>query len=146
VFPQFGQADTSMPQHGFLRMNYWKVVDASMYDNENDGAGITYSLDLKDVEKARGGNWDSEKTNYNCSCLYHIKINSDSFSTELQVMNTGHTEFHFQTLLHTYYHVDGKAALDNSKCYVKGLEGTVRLFWFCFLYFPSDIFIFGCPR
>jgi glucose-6-phosphate 1-epimerase len=129
VFPQFGQSDKSMPQHGFLRVNFWKADESTMYDNE-DGAGITYTLDLKDVEQARGGKWD-ENTSYDCTCLFHVKIYSQSFSTKLEIKNTGENEFEFQTLLHTYYLVDGKAALDGSKCYVKGLEGT-HVFIFVF--------------
>jgi glucose-6-phosphate 1-epimerase len=135
VFPQFGQSDKSMPQHGFLRVNFWKADESTMYDNE-DGAGITYTLDLKDVEQARGGKWD-ENTSYDCTCLFHVKIYSQSFSTKLEIKNTGENEFEFQTLLHTYYLVDGKAALDGSKCYVKGLEGT-HVFIFCF--FADDTY------
>lgn len=123
VFPQFGQSGKyeSMPQHGFLRVNFWKADESTMYDNEL-GAGITYTLDLKDVKQARGGKWD-DNTTYDCSCFLHVKINSQSFSTILEIKNTGKNEFEFQTLLHTYYLVDGKAALDGSSCYVKGLEG-----------------------
>ena len=128
VFPQFGQSGKyeSMPQHGFLRVNFWKADESTMYDNEL-GAGITYTLDLKDVKQARGGKWD-DNTTYDCSCFLHVKINSQSFSTILEIKNTGKNEFEFQTLLHTYYLVDGKAALDGSSCYVKGLEGTYILF------------------
>ena len=123
VFPQFGQPDTSMPQHGFLRTNFWKADDSSVYDNE-EGAGITYTLDLKEVKNSRGGKWD-ENTQFDCSCLYHVKINSKSITTRLEIKNTGDKQFPFQTLLHTYYLVDGNAALDGSKCYVKGLEGML---------------------
>ena len=128
VFPQFGQSGKyeSMPQHGFLRVNFWKADESTMYDNEL-GAGITYTLDLKDVKQARGGKWD-DNTTYDCSCFLHVKINAQSFSTILEIKNTGKNEFEFQTLLHTYYLVDGKAALDGSSCYVKGLEGTYILF------------------
>jgi len=121
VFPQFGQSDTSMPQHGFLRSNFWKADESSIFDNE-EGAGITYTLDLKAIQKCRGGKWD-ENTQYDCSFFYHVKISSQSFSTKLEVKNTGEKEFQFQTLLHTYYLVDGRTALDGSKCFVKGLGG-----------------------
>jgi len=121
VFPQFGQQDKSMPQHGFLRTNFWKADESSAYDNE-ESAGITYTLDLKDVKNSRGGQW-GENTEFDCSCSYHVKITGKTISSRIEIKNTGDKEFPFQTLLHTYYLVDGKAALDGSNCYVKGLEG-----------------------
>lgn len=122
VFPQFGQPDTSMPQHGFLRISFWTVDESSAYDTA-DSAGITYTLDLKDVTKGRGGSWSVDSLAYDCQCLYHIKIDGTSFSTRLEIKNTGMTEFPFQTLLHTYYAVDHKAALDPTQCNVTGLQG-----------------------
>ena len=122
VFPQFGQPDKSMPQHGFLRTNFWKADDTSAYDN-SEGAGITYKLDLKDVKSSRGGVW-GEDTEYDCCFAYIVKIDAKKITTTLEIKNTGSKSFPFQTLLHSYYFVDGNAALDGSKCYVKGLEGT----------------------
>jgi len=121
VFPQFGQPDKSMPQHGFLRTNFWKADDTSAYDN-SEGAGITYKLDLKDVKSSRGGVW-GEDTEYDCCFAYIVKIDAKKITTTLEIKNTGSKSFPFQTLLHSYYFVDGNAALDGSKCYVKGLEG-----------------------
>jgi glucose-6-phosphate 1-epimerase len=122
VFPQFGQPDKSMPQHGFLRVTFWTVDKSSIYDLP-DSAGVTYMLDLKDVKNARGGAWDVETTKYDCKLFYHIKIDGKSFTTELEIQNTGTVEFPFQTLLHTYYVVDDKAALDSKQCNVTGLAG-----------------------
>lgn len=121
VFPQFGQPDTSMPQHGFLRTNFWEVMSESVYDKE-DSAGVTYKLELKDAKNSRGGSWD-ENTEFNCSCYYHVEIKENTISTRIEIKNTGEKEMAFQTLLHTYYLVGGGAALDGSQCYVKGLEG-----------------------
>jgi glucose-6-phosphate 1-epimerase len=121
VFPQFGQPDKSMPQHGFLRVNYWTVDESSVFDSI-ESAGITYILDMKDVKEARGGVWD-EQTLFDCKFLYHVKIDGTRLSTELEIQNAGEKSFNFQTLLHTYYLVDGKQALDGTKCYVKGLDG-----------------------
>ena len=122
VFPQFGQPDKSMPQHGFLRTNFWKADDASVYD-DSEGAGITYKLDLKDVKNSRGGAWGDD-TEYDCSFSYDVKIDEKTITTTLKIKNTGTKAFPFQTLLHTYYFVDGNAALDGTKCNVKGLEGA----------------------
>jgi len=121
VFPQFGHPDKSMPQHGFLRTNFWKADDSSAYDNA-DGAGITYKLELKDVKNSRGGVW-GEDTVYDCCFSYSVRIGAKTITTTLEITNTGTQKFDFQTLLHTYYLVGGKNALNGSECYVKGLEG-----------------------
>ncbi|KAG7353989.1 aldose 1-epimerase [Nitzschia inconspicua] len=121
VFPQFGQPDKSMPQHGFLRTNYWTVDESSAFDTK-ESAGITYTLQLKDAKAARGGIWD-EQTMFDCTCLYHVMIDGTKLTTTLEIQNTSTKRFFFQALLHTYYFVDGKQAMDGSKCYVKGLEG-----------------------
>lgn len=125
VFPQFGQPDKSYPQHGFLRVNYWTVDESSAFDTA-ESAGITYTLALKDVKAARGGLWD-EQTLFDCSCSYHVNIDGSKLTTTLEIQNTGEKSFNFQTLLHTYYMVDGRQATDGSKCYVKGLEGSLPL-------------------
>jgi glucose-6-phosphate 1-epimerase len=121
VFPQFGQPDKSMPQHGFLRNNVWQVDEASAYDRQ-DSAGISYSLTLKNVKNSRGGKWD-ESTELDCICVYSIKVEASKMTTTLGIKNTSSLAFDFQTLLHTYYLVEGNAALDASQCYVTGLEG-----------------------
>lgn len=122
VFPQFGQPDKSMPQHGFLRVNNWTADETSAFDTA-ESAGITFSLGLKDVNAARGGIWD-EQTLFDCQCLYHVSIDGTKLTTTLEIQNTGEKLFNFQTLLHTYYLVDGKQAMDGTNCYVKGLEGS----------------------
>lgn len=121
VYPQFGQPDKAMPQHGFLRNNVWQVDEESVYDRQ-DSAGINYTLTLKDVKNSRGGKWD-EHTELDCFCVYSIKIEASKMTTTLGIKNISSKPFDFQTLLHTYYLVDGNAALDASQCYVKGLEG-----------------------
>lgn len=110
-----------MPQHGFLRVNFWRADESTAFDTA-DSAGITYTLDLKEAHTARGGKWD-QNTEYNCSYFYHVKIDANKLTATMEIKNTGDKAFSFQNLLHTYYMVDGKAALDGSECYVKGLEG-----------------------
>lgn len=121
VFPQFGQPDKSMPQHGFLRTNFWKVDESSAFDNDTE-AGVSYSLELKDVKASRGGKWD-ENSVYDCKCIYTITISAAKMITSLEIQNTGDSAFDFHTLQHTYLLVDEKSAQDGAKCYVKGLEG-----------------------
>jgi len=123
VFPQFGQPDQSMPQHGFLRTNFWRCDEASAYDHESE-AGITYSLELVNVKNSRGGIWD-ENTKFDCKCIYGVKISGNKMTTTLEIHNTGCEPFSFQTLQHTYLMVEGRAAQDPAQCYVNGLEGYV---------------------
>jgi glucose-6-phosphate 1-epimerase len=117
-----------MPQHGFLRNNYWKVV-GDVYDTEEDGAGCELSLDLKDVIHARGdGRWKKQQegeessNDTNCSLILQVKVQSHTLTTTLTIHNTGETSFDYQTLLHTYFKIDNSGALDSSACYVNGLD------------------------
>jgi len=121
VFPQFGQPDKSMPQHGFLRTNEWEFDESSMYDDE-DEAGLTLVLNLSNVKKSRGGAWDVD-TKYDCTFLFSVKISPSSLTTVLTIKNIGKIAFPFQTLMHTYYHVSNREALDAKNCNVVGLGG-----------------------
>ncbi|KAL7471293.1 hypothetical protein ACHAXS_011592 [Conticribra weissflogii] len=121
-FPQFGQPDPSYPQHGFLRNNYWKVVEGSAFDDDARGAGIAMELCLKDAVHARGGKW-GEDTKYDCVCRFFVRIDGEGMTNALEVENTGNEAFDFQMLLHTYYLVSEGKALDGTVCYVEGLKG-----------------------
>ena len=120
-FPQFGQPDKSMPQHGFLRNNYWKECDGSRFDDD-ESAGISMELDLKDVVNSRGGKWDLD-TKLDAKCTYTIKINGNGFTTTICMENLGEEAYDFQVLLHNYFLVQERLALDGTMCNVKGLEG-----------------------
>ncbi|KAL7542104.1 hypothetical protein ACHAXR_011516 [Thalassiosira sp. AJA248-18] len=120
-FPQFGQPDKSMPQHGFLRNNYWKEVSGSQFDDD-DSAGISMELALKDVVNSRGGKWDTD-TKLDAKCTYTVKINGNGFTTTISMENLGEDTWDFQVLLHNYFLVQDRMALDGEQCNVKGLEG-----------------------
>lgn len=123
-FPQFGQPDKSYPQHGFLRRNKWSVLDGSTFDND-DAAGISLELELKDVTEARGdGTWGAD-SNLNVKCVFSVRIDDTSMTNTLTMENVGTEAFDFQVLLHTYYLVANGKALDNKLCNVKGFEGYV---------------------
>lgn len=111
----------SYPQHGFLRNNYWSLVEGSKFDNA-DEAGVSLELALKDVVNARGGKWDVG-TNLDCKCTFSVKIDGKSMTNTITMENTGQEAFDFQVLLHTYYSVAEGKAMDGSVCNVKGLEG-----------------------
>lgn len=121
-FPQFGQPDKSYPQHGFLRNNYWKEVTGSRFDDE-EAAGVVMELALKDVVNSRGGKWDITDTMLDAKCTYTVKIKGDGFATTITMENTGEETFDFQVLLHNYFLVQNRMALDGEQCNVKGLEG-----------------------
>lgn len=118
VFPQFGQPDKAMPQHGFLRTNLWNVQD--QYDDE-ESAGVTFTLPLNEAVNSRGGKWSKDETKYDCVVSFSVKVTSSSLITTLTIDNTGDIPFDFQTLQHTYLKVEN--ALDPKACNVTGLEG-----------------------
>jgi len=120
-FPQFGKPDKGMPQHGFLRNNYWTEVVGSRFDND-ESAGISMELSLKDVVNSRGGKWDTDTT-LDAKCTYSVKILPDGFTTTICMYNLGEESFNFQVLLHNYFLVQDRMALNGDVCNVKGLEG-----------------------
>jgi D-hexose-6-phosphate mutarotase len=129
VFPIFGPTTvvgSTMPQHGFARRNLWTKLKE--YDAP-ESAGITYQLDLNQTSAGRGdGNiWTTSEENivYDCTLLYNVDFNENQMTSKLTIQNTGVNAFPFQCLLHTYYKVDGNAALDPHQCYVQGLEGYI---------------------
>lgn len=120
VFPQFGQPNKDMPQHGFLRNNYWK--SGEVFDNEEE-AGCEFSLSLKDVVHARGdGIWKDENV-VNCTVTLSVTVTANCMTTELLINNTGQKTFDYQTLFHTYFKIYGSKALDKEFCNVTGLAG-----------------------
>jgi glucose-6-phosphate 1-epimerase len=125
VFPIFGppsESTSSMPQHGFLRNNVWKVDESTFYDTP-EAAGMECSLELKDVDAGRGeGNgWAKSTPEYDCTVVLAVKVEASQLTTTLTVKNTGQKAFPFQALFHTYYQVDDHAALSGTHCFVKGL-------------------------
>lgn len=121
-FPQFGQPDKAMPQHGFLRNNLWKEVTGGRFDDD-ESAGTVLELELKDVVTARGtGKWGMD-TKLDAKVTYTVKIDGDGFTTTIAMENTGTEKWDFQVLLHNYFLVQDRVALDGDKCHVKGLEG-----------------------
>jgi glucose-6-phosphate 1-epimerase len=125
VFPIFGPSEkpSTMPQHGFARVNPWKLIETT------DTAGVataTYTLDLADVVAGRGENnqWSvdrAEKEGTDCKLTYEVRLEAQQLTTTLTAQNTGKTSFEMEALLHTYYAVE--APHDNSKTFVTGLGG-----------------------
>lgn len=110
-----------MPQHGFLRNNYWAEVPGSKSDDD-ESASVSMSLELKDVVNSRGGKWDVGTT-LDAKCVFTVKVSESGFTSTIVMENTGTEEWDFQVLLHTYFAVNAGAALDGETCNVKGLKG-----------------------
>lgn len=121
VFPIFGPPSngSTMPQHGFARRNYW--TQKQTFDTTTS-AGISFELDFQDVSAGIGEQNPWANGDFNCKLQLELEFGPEQLTTKLSIRNTGSKAFPFQTLLHTYYTIQGKAALDPSQCYVKGLE------------------------
>eukprot|EP00559_Dactyliosolen_fragilissimus_P008829 CAMPEP_0184857216 /NCGR_PEP_ID=MMETSP0580-20130426/2379_1 /TAXON_ID=1118495 /ORGANISM="Dactyliosolen fragilissimus" /LENGTH=318 /DNA_ID=CAMNT_0027352685 /DNA_START=15 /DNA_END=968 /DNA_ORIENTATION=+ len=127
VFPQFGQPNKDMPQHGFLRNNVWKV--GKVFD-EMEEAGCNFTLALKDVVNGRGSSssclWSKEKETemgIDCTVTLRVRVAKDQLKCDLIIRNTGSSCFPCQALFHTYFKIAGRKALDKKVCHVKGLGG-----------------------
>ena len=115
-----------MPQHGFLRNNFWREVPGSRIDDDDGGSRVSLELSLADAIRARGktGDWGSEETEYDASFTYTVSINGSGFETTIVMENRGTTPWKkFQVLLHNYFSVRDGKALDGEACNVSGLGG-----------------------
>jgi glucose-6-phosphate 1-epimerase len=85
---------------------------------------MEFELNLSQVTEARGqGDWSLADGKNDCKLQFLVKVEPAKLTTSLTVVNTGTSTFSFQALLHTYYLVQNRSALDPHSCYIKGLEG-----------------------
>jgi len=124
VFPQFGQPNKDMPQHGFLRNNYWQCGEVN---DEALETSCDFNLALKDAVNGRGEGLWKDETTVDCSIVLTVKVNADSLTTILTIQNRGTNSFDYQTLFHTYFKIERSKALDKNVCNVSGLSGYSRL-------------------
>ena len=122
VFPVFGpsSAPSTMPQHGFARVNTWQLV-------ESTDTAASYTLRLADVTAGRGdqnpwGVEEAAKNGIDVLLRYNVSLGADHLVTILTVHNTGTTAFDMEALLHSYFTVPEKAAHDNSRTFITGLD------------------------
>lgn len=94
VFPQFGQPDTSMPQHGFARNRMWATVNSRTTDN-----CCEVELVLREDEETLSV-WPNKFI-----LVYIVKLSSNSLTTELRIINPSSISFSCQALLHTYLRI-----------------------------------------
>jgi len=107
VFPQFGQPDKAMAQHGFARNSVWTVGEIG------DTAEESHALfTLTDSPETR------EKWDHAFRLEYRVTLTAVGLKLSLEVLNTGEAAFDFHFLLHTYLQIP---AID--KTTVHGLGG-----------------------
>lgn len=111
VFPQFGQPDKSMSQHGFARTSTWAIQETSA-----SASAATVVLTLCDSESTRAI-WP-----HNFTLRYTVTLSEGKLLTSLEITNSGDAEFHCQALLHTYIKVHNIANVT-----VAGLKGVSYL-------------------
>lgn len=93
VFPQFGQPDKAMAQHGFARSSVWTVKEIT--DSE-EAACLVLTLNVSDETRAI---WPHE-----FALEYTVKLEADHLTMTLNIKNMGaDTAFQFHALLHTYF-------------------------------------------
>ncbi|CAE7195793.1 unnamed protein product [Symbiodinium pilosum] len=111
VFPQFGQPDKAMAQHGFARTSFWSISSI-----EDHPEASTVILTLADSEATRSV-W-----NFPFSLQYVVSLSAVSLNMTLRIKNTGDAAFPFQALLHTYFRVPNIQEVS-----VRGLRGRTYL-------------------
>eukprot|EP00927_Polykrikos_kofoidii_P060745 TRINITY_DN55668_c0_g1_i1.p1 TRINITY_DN55668_c0_g1~~TRINITY_DN55668_c0_g1_i1.p1 ORF type:complete len:300 (+),score=53.64 TRINITY_DN55668_c0_g1_i1:85-984(+) len=111
VFPQFGQPDVSMPQHGFVRTSLWSVREV-----RHDDDVVTLKLAIRDNEATR------EKWAHAFALEYIVELREQTLSLCLRVENCGDAPFSYQALLHTYFIVP-----KIEEVVVRGLQGRTYI-------------------
>jgi len=94
VFPQFGQPDKAMAQHGFARSSVWTIKEVKGSPNE-----VSAVLTLRDSEATR------EKWPHAFNLEYIVSLTAASLDMTLRIENSGETSFNFHALLHTYFKI-----------------------------------------
>lgn len=133
VFPIFGPPQdptrNTMPQHGFARVNRWKLLEkkessATFGLGLSDNDAVRTSTDVSWAESGRGENnpW-AVGSKLSCKLYLTVQLSGGKLLTTLRVVNAGVDSFSFQTLFHTYYRVANGAALNSKQCYIRGLQG-----------------------
>jgi len=99
IFPWFGGRD-GMPAHGFARLSVWDLRASQVL--ADGSVMLHFRLSPNDQFEA-----------------HFIVTIGDTLTMEFNVTNTGHSEFSFETCLHTYFKIG-----DIHQISVTGLNGT----------------------
>jgi glucose-6-phosphate 1-epimerase len=109
-FPWFGPhaTDSSKPQHGFIRLQTWSVVNASVLENGE----VFLELELRENELSQAI-WP-----YSFIAQLSVKVGL-SLTVTLTIKNTDNKTFTYTDALHTYLQVGNVDAVK-----VEGLKDT----------------------
>jgi len=107
VFPQFGQPDKAMPQHGVARISTWTLADIG--DSAEESHAV---FTLSDSPESRQL-WD-----HAFNLTYVVTLTAVGLKLTLRAVNPGEAPFNFHFLLHTYLQIP--AIEDTTVC---GLSG-----------------------
>jgi glucose-6-phosphate 1-epimerase len=108
AFPQFGQPNKAMAQHGFARNSPWDVK--CLYNSETS-ATVVFSMQENADTLSQ---WP-----YKFELNYFVTLSAENLVCELKICNTGSEAFSCHGLLHTYFAVDDIRIVS-----VRGLEGS----------------------
>lgn len=116
VFPQFGpealHGYKALPQHGFARLVCWEFQGVKCDSVEKTEISFLLKNTML-IPEAQQSIW-----NHDFKLIYTITLQANTLKTNLEVHNTGASDFTFTTLLHTYLKVDNV-----EKLAIKGLSG-----------------------
>lgn len=91
VFPQFGQPNTSLPQHGFARIKNWDLSSTT-----SDTKSVTAEFRLRDDGQT------FQQWPFHFALTYTVVLTASSLHCNLHISNIGESPFCCQALLHTY--------------------------------------------
>lgn len=92
-FPQFGDGG-DLVQHGFARISKWEIEDT--FEAEDGSVSAVFSLS-SDTDQAEVKKWG-----HKFEATYTVTLSLAGLETNLQVTNTGETEFDFTMAFHNY--------------------------------------------
>lgn len=114
AFPQFGQPDKRMAQHGFARISTWELVEEpSVSVSEIEDAAVC-------VFKLNPAMGTHEAWPFAYEAEYVIAIGAETMVNTLSIRNTGDEAFSFQCLIHTYFNIQ-----DITTTTVTGFQGAL---------------------
>jgi len=92
VFPQFGQPNQAMAQHGFARSSTWRLQKILSEDSKAS------ALFILEASESTLSVWP-----HNFILEYTVSISRDGLQCSLKATNSGDAPFDCHTLLHTYF-------------------------------------------
>lgn len=116
AFPQFGQPNKAMAQHGFARTSVWEIVE-----------GPNDQIDLPEIDNPAICAFrltqeiaTHEAWPFPYEVEYTVAIGAEKMVNIFSVRNTGDEPFTFQCLIHTYFNIE-----DIEVASVTGFQGAL---------------------